>query len=410
MTAWGTIQLGRLTLRETWSADDKVNASTGVRDLALTGQESMPPLTLAAVRQRAEDIGGLMERLVPATFTGKPQFDGYYRIKDVGVQVDAYGDVERAGWNLTLSRIGADGAVDLESRLAHIARLADPTITTVPERWHVPPGAAYAYHAGATTPAVLIRDSADGPLTVYRDIEDGSNPRWSCPVEGYGIGRVRVLVDGAERTPAHLATPPHGWQLENGLVRVTTGGTLGGAATLIVSNFDGAGWDAKAWNLSIGSAGAADAVTGWDAATILRNDYEACTVRLVIDRVPGRAILDLTLRRGSRFVEGYLQTPAATTLALWPNVDEASSAFATSGYLRATNNDADGNRYVIGSARTWTARLASSGGFYRTATPTLDFFAGSAVGGSGAATGDGPQSLIAQYLGALPEQVTAVAR
>lgn len=409
MSAWGTIQVGRLVLRETFGVEDKVNASSGVRDIVLTGQESTPPLTLADLRQRTEDIGGLMGALVPVVFTDKPQFSGYYMIKDVGASIASYpgSGIERADWNLTLSRIGPDNAVDLESRISGVVRLSAGTITTAPVAWHAPPASAYAYHVGATVPTVLARTSADGPLTVYRNLPAGANPRWGCPVAGYGGGRARVLVAGVERTGTKLAATPGAWQLENGLVRVSPGA----AGTLAVAAYDGAAWESKEWNLSIGSQGVAgDQVAAWGAATVLRNDYEAATIRLVRDRAPGRALLDLTLRRGSRFVEGYLQVGAATTLALWPAVGEASTSPANTGYQYATGNDAAGNRFVIGSAQTWTTRLASSGGFYRAATATLDFFVGAAVGGGTAQAGDAPPDLMAQYLAAPSERTMAVSR
>lgn len=406
MTAWGTVKVGRLTLRETWTADDKSNASTSARSIDVAGQEAMPPLTQAEVRRRSEDVLALPDRLVPVTFTEKAQYNGYYTVADAGSTVNTYPDnVETADWTLSLDRIGADGAVDLESRLANAVRLND--FGNAGERWHAPPGGAYGYFVGAATPATVVRASEDGALTVYRAIPAGINPRWACPVTAYGDGRVRLFdANGAERTGTGLALDPAAFTLSNALVRITTGA----AYTLRVEAYDGAAWEAKDWNLSIGSQGVAgDEVTTWSAATVLRNDFEAVTVRLLRNLAPGRAILDLTLRRGSRFVEAYLQVATSTTLALWPAVDEAATN-SGAGYLAATADDAAGNRYVAGSAHTYTARLASAGGFYRDATSTLDFFVGAAVGGGAAAAGDAPADLMAQYIGAMPETTMAVAR
>lgn len=405
--SWGTIQLGRLTLRETYSAEERVNASTRERTLNLQGQEAMPPLSLAQVRQRAADIMGLAGTLVPVTFTNKPQHSGYYTVRDSGASVDVSGGVETVDWTASLTRIGPEDGVDLESRLAGVTRKTDPAITLAPTRWHAPAGGAYGYHVGAATPTLLTRAGADGPVTVYRSLPAGVNPRWSSPLAGYGTGRVRVLdANGAERTGPGVDLDPDSWTLTNGLVRVTPGSLV----TLHVDAWDGAGWEPKDWNISIGSQGAADAVTAWSAATVLRNEYEAVTIRLVRDRAPGRALLDLTLRRGSRFVEGYLQVATAATLALWPATAEAATAVPADGYMRATANDAAGNRYVAGSAQTWTARLASSGGLYRDATARWDFFVGAAVGGSAAVAGDTPADLAAQYLAAPVERTMAVAR
>lgn len=402
---WGTIQVGRLTLRETFGADDKVNANSGVRDIVLKGQESTPPLDLADLRQRSEDIGGLMGALVPVTLTDKPQYDGYYTIKDVGTSVTSYpgSGIERADWNLTLSRVGPDNAVDLESRLAGVNRIKDPSITTVPVAWHAPPIGAYAYHVGATVPTVLTRQSADGPLIVYRNLPANANPRWGCPVSGYGGGRARVLVAGRERTGTKLTIDPGGWEINNGLVRVCPGSA---AVSLLVAGYTGGVWRDKQWGVFVTSGVLA---SPWDAATILRNDYEAVTLRLVRNLAPGRALLDLTLRRGSRFVEGYLQRDTvADQLKVRLNTAEAYADNSTAGYVAASANDADGNRFVAGSARTFTPH--SSGGVTKMNATTLDFFVGAAVGGGAAQAGDTPPDLTAQYLAAPSERTMAVAR
>ena len=82
ITDWGTITVGRLTLREVFELDANIDASTGLRSMTLRGQESMPPLTLAQLRARQEDILGLKGRFVQIAFTNKPDHDGYYRIED----------------------------------------------------------------------------------------------------------------------------------------------------------------------------------------------------------------------------------------------------------------------------------------------------------------------------------------
>lgn len=87
---------------------------------------------------------------------------------------------------------------------------------------------------------------------------------------------------------------------------------------------------------------------------------------------------------------------------------ENNTAPASSGYVVASGNDADGNRFVVGSALNFTAH--ASGGVTKTATTTMDFFVGAVVNGSSPASGDEVTALRNQYIGALPEMVNGVRR
>jgi hypothetical protein len=193
-----------------------------------------------------------------------------------------------------------------------------------------------------------------------------------------------------------------GWALSNGLVNVTPGVS----GTLDVQAYTASAWHSKEWNVSV--AGSASSITSWDGATLLRNDPEMCILRLVKGMSPGRATLDLTLRRGSRFVEGYLQTGTAATLAAYRQTLETNTSFAASGYVTATGDDADGNRFTVGSARSFTAH--ANGGVLKAATTSMDFWIGVAAGGGSAVSGDAATDLRNQYVSCMPEAVYGVRR
>jgi hypothetical protein len=364
--AWGTVTVGRLELRETWTASRGADGK-----LSLSGQESNPPLTTAAVRQRAEDLAGLAGALVPVAFTDKPDLDGYYRVESAEVEhTDYQGEVVTAGWTLELSLAGRAGNVELESRLTGATRATEHA--TAPERWHAPPAGHHSYYLGANTPTTMTRVGEDGPITVYQSVPASVDPRWGCPVGDYFGGAVRLLDDGVARSGTALAVPD-GWVLTNGLVRVS----LGDGATLDVAAWTGGGWRSKAWNVQ---AGGVD-LGVWDAVTLLRNDPEQVIARLVGTAAGVRVTLDLGLRRGSRFVEGHLQRAVAGTLAVDLDVaEDAVDNTATGGYTTASADDADGNQFVAGSAAEVSA--ATNGGITLSATTGLDFFVGVAPGGT----------------------------
>jgi hypothetical protein len=410
MTAYTDVTIGRLTLRETFDMSANINAGSDRRSLVLSGEESYPPLTtVAEVQRRNEDILGLNNRLVPIRFGTKSDHDGWYWITDVNTQPRNYQGSELVAfsWGINAERVGPENAVDLESRLTGISRINDHGLTG--ERWHAPAGGAYAYYTGLTQPSGSVsRSSSDGvAVTAWRSVPASTNPRWAVSLANYGNGRARIKVGGTERVAETIVVGASAWVLENGLVSASMAGPAA-SATLNVANWDGSVWDSTAWNIALG-ASSGTGITSFDAATVLRNDYEVCTIRLVKDRNPGRTLLDLTLRRGSRFVEGYLQNDASNLLAVYLKTAQSSTATASTGYVVATSNDAQGNKVLVGSARSFSG-MTAQGGLNKAASVKLDFYIGAVVGGSGAAAGDAAAVLNSHYLTSMSETTLAAVR
>ncbi|MGI8333482.1 hypothetical protein ACRYCC_26315 [Actinomadura scrupuli] len=336
--------------------------------------------------------------VLPVAWTDKPERDGYYMATSVSAELtDWQGEVVTSSWKLDLTRIGLDNETDLQSRLSGAARANDFALSG--ERWHAPPIGHYAYYTGTTQPSTMTRTSEDGALTVYRSIPAGVSPRWGCAPADYGNARVRILSEGIERTGVNTAASADDWELSNALVRVRPSGSH-----LEVAAYDGTQWESKNWNITV----AGSAVASWTAVTVLRNDFEAAAVRLTQSRSPGRATLDLTLRRGARFVEGYLQADTSGTLAASLATLENTTSFASAGYVVATSNDGAGNTYTAGSAHNFTAH--ASGGVSKASSVALDFYLGAVVGGSSAVSGDAATNLRDQYIATLPERVYGVGR
>jgi hypothetical protein len=399
MTDWGGVQLGRNLLRETFVATE----AGGERTLDLTGQESTPPLVRLVLTGLHDNLNAIEpDSPLAVTFTDKPERNGYYQVKDSGSTLTEYrGEMVTADWKATLSRLGSVGEVDLQSRLTGVVRLNDFSLTG--ERWHAPAIGHFGYYTGATSPTVMTRASLDGTMTVYRGVPAAVSPRWGCDPTNYLKGRVRVTdtvavleVDGTQR-----ALPAAGWALSNGLVNVVP--TASGGA-IDVQAYTGGAWHSKLWNITVAGAN----VAAWDSASILRNDLEHAIVRLTASRSPGRATLDLALRRGARTVEGYLQSGSSATLAVYLRTLETNTSAAASGYVTATGNDADGNRFAAGSARAFTAH--ASGGVSKAAVTALDFWIGVVAGGGSPVSGDAATDLRNQYIGGLAEATYAVRR
>lgn len=393
--SWGTITLGRMTLAERHEVTDQVNANSLVRTVVITGREISPTLTVQQIRERQEDVLALMGKTIPVMFSRKTDRNGYYTVVDAGVQATHWeGEASFFDWNLTLDRVGPDNAVEIDSRLVNVVRANDFALTG--ERWHAPAIAHYGYHTGPTLPSVQNRTGEDGVIVVYRGIPAGVNPRWGCPVGGFNGGRVKLLVDGAERPGTGIRASGTGWELNNGLMRVKPGG-----ATLLVATYAGGAWRDKDWSVFSSST---VLIPTWDQMTVLRNDNECVTIRLLKSLSPGMFMLDLTLRRGSRFVEGYVQrSVAADELHVRLTTPEAFVNNSASGYIVASAADVNQVKYAAGSARTFTTH--ANGGLIRSASSTMDFWLGAESPFAG--PGNVAVALRDQYIAA-PVETTAV--
>lgn len=396
--SWGTVKVGRLTLTES-QAPGSEQTSRGERTIRLVGQESKPPLRLAELLQRHADLVALPDGLLPVTFTEKAAMDGFYRVGDRSSELVNNMGIAVANWSLTLQRVGSEHELDLESRLSGAqSRVNDFTVTG--ERILTPPIGHYGFDAGTTAPTVLTRAGEDGALTVYRGIPVNVHPRWAASPTAFLAGRVRFVDDeGLERSGVNVPLAPAGWSLTNGLVRVRPA-----AGLLEVAAWSGGAWQPKTWDVRVSGVSLGAPVS----VTLLRNDPELVVARVMwLLSGPGRVTADLTVRRGSRFVEVWIEGQTSATIRVQRGEVEAGTA--ASGYVRATVNDAAGNRYVIGSARTASTDV-TNGALFKAATTTLGLFIGAAVGGSAAVSGDTPTDLFAQYIGVPSERVEGVRR
>lgn len=383
--SWELVTIGGVPLRESQTAD------LGEEALGVSGREMNTITTSAEVLAAHGDIPQLADQTVPVVFEGKPHLSGFYRVAGASSSLRrmAGGRLVIANWEVTLERVGSERDVEVESRVPSIARLDELAGTQTPSFWHAPAVGASSYWTGATVPsASTTRVSADGPVPVYTGIPASTAPRWTVAAADYLKGSVRVLLDGIRRVGSF--TPPHSsWQVDNGLVRVA--GDVDGSVTV-------AAWVDNNWR---SVKGYQFTVTGAPLTTIpefsiLRNDPEEVAVRLSYPTTPGRVTVDLSLRRGSRFVAGTVKRHSTTALGVVRTA--AETAAAVTGGLRASAADADGNRFVMGTTRTATTATGTAA-ISKASVTAFDFFLGHEFGAS-PATHDTFASLLAQFIAA----------
>lgn len=374
--SWGTLTLGALTLKETYALSDSVNESTGRRKVTLSGKETTGWATRLRLREVAEDLISLRGRYLPATFTNKTDRNGYYHVEDVNTSVLDWGtEGASLDWSLDLAYMGPDNAVEVESRMSHVVRSNPDGLSG--ERWHAPPIGHTGYYVGAVLPASVARSGADGPITVYRAIP-AVNPRYGVPLANYRGGRARLLTTttGAERIGTGIRMDPTGWELNNGLVRVKPNTDNGTFTTLLVAVWVEGAWKERAWDIRI----AGDSIrpgADLNGVTIVRNSLEQVTLRCVgTHATAGRFMFDLVLRRGSRFVEGYVQR--ATSGQISVQLDVAEPFTLTGQYTVANGEDSAGLRWAAGTAKSGYS-LATNGGISHNSTAAIDFWIGAEV-------------------------------
>ena len=408
--SWGFIKFGRLDLREQARVQSVVNAGTNENTINMSGTETnaTPPVAVGILRSRREDFLGMIDRLVAVTFSQKAELNGYWVVNDVNTSITDWmsGDgVYAFDWSFILSRQGPDNMVDLESRLTGVAR--QNVFALAGTRWHAPPIGHYGYFTGSTLPSGSVsRTGEEGAIKVWTGIPAAIDPRWGCAVTDYLKGAVRITQGGVVRAGAGINVAPTGWEVSNTLVRVRPSTSTG---LLEISCWDAGVWAPKLWNIARGGTNILPA--NITAVTVLRNDPEAITLRLIAPQLSGaagRTLVDLTLRRGARTVDAFIQTDSSTTLTLHLQASETTTDNSASGYVVATSNDTDGNKYVAGSAKAFAVH--ANGGVSKASTTTLDAFAGIVFNGTGAAAGDAATDLRDQYIGAPAETVVAVNR
>lgn len=395
------LQIGRVALEEgalrsfdeSWSEDGRSVSLQGTMFSAF----GKPRERITSLH---DDILGLPLSMMPVLFGVKTHRNGYYKVENAEAGITELNDqnLARLAWKVDLYRCGPSNTVDLESRLSGPTnRLNDHSLTG--ERWHAPPIGHHAYISKADTPGSVLRTGTEGVVKVYRSIAFDANPRWICPEENYGLGRVRITDQTGERAGIELQLSGR-WSMSNSLITVeSTNNGISVTAT---------GSPNKDWKITDGG----NAVGLPVAVSVLANNYERCAVRVVWARVAagatnGRLVMDITLRRGSLFAEIVLKCNSSTTLGVIRNVNEAGTA--GTGFIRATSNDANGNRYVVGSLKSFTGDL-TAGGFTKAAVTKIDAMIGIEVGGSSAVTGNTAANLMAQYVGVPSETVQAVRR
>lgn len=366
-------------------------------------------------KARVQQLRGLVdnddERVFPFTWSEDSTFDGFYTDLDVEVNDQpAMLASFSAPFSVRMRRVvGGFAEPMFEVIASYVERTNSFTLAAAPARAALGlPGAATEYDWPALN-ATEVRNLGDGSAATVRWLENDTYPpqtgllRWYAAPSSFYHGAATIEVKyGSTWYPVHGSHIPRGatWRLSNGLIRVSPSSTTG---NITVETYDGtSAWEAieyrfgestTAYGLALGSA------------TVIRNAPECSVVRFFQPTSVSneRVYVTLSLSRGHLFIEGSLLGTIARSFMVERATAEAGTA-VTAG-VRATANDANGNRYLLLCPLTATVNT-TQGRVGLTSVTSFPFMLSCIVGGSSPLYGTAGQETKLRNNYAIPVNVS----
>lgn len=420
-----SLNIGRIGLDVSFDNPSRWQFSSG-RDRAETIRGELRAASLAETKALRSELLEQNGQIVVVVFTEDDTIKGIYRQVDADIDADDYAlnDTGLYEFSVTLIRIGSTSRVEFQSLLTIDEMVNDHGLVDTEVKPSVsPPVGALAFDVGDTSPTAHTRVTEDGTIKVFIDLNEDIDPTWSAEPADYYKGGTEITVGGRVRTgldyPGNL---PADWKISNGQIRFTPGVTASeNNGRVQMEVWDGAAWSTpKLFRFIFEPTGTNTTVPKWHFLTIVRNDPHVGIIRLVRDADTSPAgfythTLDITLRRGMRYASFvYSWSGAATTWKVERDTAEATTEITPTGAaavvgIRATANDAAGDRFILGAPVVTTADNIQ-GGLTFASTRVFSFCIGAEINGSSAAANDLAAELFLQYFGAVYETVRAVPR
>lgn len=390
---------------------------------------------LNAERQRlAGYAGNFDEPVVPIIWDLDPNFTGFYRLGEIQISIEP-GGLNRGVYNFTIpaEQVVGFAAPQFEAVITGASLTNDHGIvgtawftfpTTVTEQF---------YDHQCTVNEMRVSETGTLNFTTCNNKYTRTQRYYLRPADFYtGTCELKVGPAGtfyADNTDAvevvvgsQISDSPYNWLIGNGLVRVWPSLTTG---LLVVEHYDGSTWNGNAYEIAgdepanpVSLPAQAGLLDGFETVTVLRNSPEMVAIRLSCafeyGLELGRVFLDISIRRGDRTAILYLTAAHPdypnNAWKIRPSVAEASSLVAGGGGIRATANDAGGDRYVLMTPSDFTPNHTLGEIALDVASQTAMFGISMEVGGS-AATGTATAAeLIEQFHSGQTERLIVASR
>jgi hypothetical protein len=296
------------------------------------------------------------ETVIPMTWDGDDQYDGFYRITRAAVSpFETFLSDGAMHCEVSLRRIGGGYGVAPVS-IVFSAADRDTTYynpTTGGRIWF--PDDWWFETFGVSVSGTRTTETGDvaGVLasTATSGEAYGVGPadyyNGSCRVE-YKLGTDWYVATGRQ-LPTGLS-PTADIRITNGLVRMTITSTTGAYLNLEV--WDGTSWDVvedveiREQNLQ--------ALSVLPGTAVLRNTPDAVTIRTYLDVILGSnsGFIDLTIRRGMFHVAGYYRVAQPAAQPRWELRAGATLTAVTGGGIQ-TSAGATGHKLIVASPDNW---------------------------------------------------------
>lgn len=415
-----TLRLGRLLYKSAAAAGPYAT----LKQSSATGDQ----ITLAVLLEEAQlaDLigwrnlaGNVDEPVVPFTSSKRPDLDGWYYVDSAAVETagDFSGGAVEVTAQLRPVPAWNRPTVDISS----VCAMRDQDLALPAQVWG---GALVVPQVGADDRTWVIGSGLSAVSSVTGDQVQGSMFRFSVgapaalttrhlaplPSQWYDLAP-SLTVDGRPvvgRLPAWPAgvEDDDSWVLSNGIIRITPGTSGTDLDRLQIAGYTSGAWQTpRPFSLNVYDGGT---VAAWFIpVAVLHNSPLQVTVRLARPGTSSVYFVDVTLRRGMRFVE---ITTSAAIDDVGPASADAGTDVATADPVTvglAASSPTNGLTWVMSSGRVFTTDNVNG---------RLEFTSGAqcrevAVGytDNAADTHDGSVAICTQHLYPLGARQTVVA-
>jgi hypothetical protein len=364
-------------------------------------------------------LNGGDEAVIPITVPDVGYLDGFYRVVNVAVDLPpgALGTAADPGfgavpWSAVLERVGHSTVASHEALTVYAVRANSHSITAGNYLAAVPSTATWTFPREGT------RSVGDTGKALAYYVTAGSTAgtishRYDLDAYAAYVGSARIewAPGGTHRpvTGRRSFGPDAGLRLANGLVRCSIVSISGGRA-LEVAWWDGTQWD-PAGEFEVlqttNALGGANPMEALVSSAVLRNSPEECTVRHSVEfgGLAGiRTALDVTVTRGSRWVQLTAHNSPSVVWKLQAQSAFAAASTSITGGLARTSN-LNGNRWILAGPAATVKDTTLGAVTNAAASSSASFGIGCEIGGTSATGYDDSASQIDEYYRVVSETV-----
>ena len=351
--------------------------------------------SLANARVLRQQILGYMnnefEKTVPVVWSSDTTRTGFYRVTDAKGDTGVNMLAGYVPFAMTLERVQGYAAPLMETILQGAARTGKPAGVTA-QPWFAVTGSTLRFRLdNSTVTTTRITQGSISMATILMTAYAGTPTGFVRPANWYDgastISAAGKVVVGRQLEQGHTGD----WQLDNGLLKIVPGS--GNFLDLYIAN-SGAWVGPSSFNVGYWNGATAVPDIGVPSSvTVLRNSPEESSLRFATGSsfgLPAPIIVDISLRRGSRFASVTLAAPFGNPGIGFRSPSAMSHVDANLGGNVKTTNDGNGNRPYILYAGSFAENL-TAGGAYIYGFPAPSIFAaavGIELGGTSAVTSE----------------------